>query len=368
MRLERLSKANAQYFDTAFSLYESAFPREERRDISEQKRAMENPNYHFDLILDGEKFYGVMLYWETDGLIYLEHFTTMPEVRGKGYGAKALDLLKEKNKIVLLEIEPPVDEFTQRRYGFYQRNGFIMNPYYHIQAKYHLGDEDLELKILSYPRVLKDEEYRDFYEYMTREIGIKANSSTEVTVRALKATDDLKQVAKLIYETDPYIYPNWFDDKSDGIKVISEMLLLPTLYNIENVTVAVDRNGFIAGMAVAKETPFVEEKESIALAFQRAGVKMDERTEQVYKDYYAKMGDANDGYYLANLAVDENHRKKGVASALLKEITKNKEKCTLECVVANSGSWRLYLRHGFRVEYEYPGVHGIPCYKMVYGG
>lgn len=48
-----------------------------------------------------------------------------------------------------------------------------MNPYYHIQAKYHIGDEDLELKILSYPRILDEREYTDFYKYMIREMSVK---------------------------------------------------------------------------------------------------------------------------------------------------------------------------------------------------
>ena len=111
--------------------------------------------------------------------LYLEDLFVIPEKRGKGYGKSALDLLKEKGKIILLEIEPPINGITQRRYNFYKRNGFAMNPYYHIQAKYHPGDADLELKVLTYPRVMEKEEYRLFYEYMTREIGINPSESKD---------------------------------------------------------------------------------------------------------------------------------------------------------------------------------------------
>lgn len=175
MELIRLTDQNSQYFKRAFELYESAFPNEERRDDLEQQRVLKKKDYHFDLIMDNGEFIGVMLYWETNEFVFLEHFTTCKELRGKGFGKKALDLLKEKNKTILLEIEPPIDEMTKRRYGFYKRNDFLMNPYYHIQAKYHLGDADLELKILSYPQVLTKQEYLSFYEYMTREIGIQPN-------------------------------------------------------------------------------------------------------------------------------------------------------------------------------------------------
>ena len=366
MRLERLSKNNEHLFNSAFSLYESAFPREERRDMPEQKRAMNNPDYHFDLIIQDRELLGVMLYWETDSFVFLEHFTTMPKVRGNGYGAAALDLLKAKGKTILLEIETPTDEMTHRRYEFYKRNGFVMNPYYHIQAKYHLGDEDLELKILSYPRELTKEEYRGFYEYMTREIGIQAKCADDITIRELQDGDDLAQVARLIYLTDPYIYPNWFDTLEDGIKVISEMISLPTMYSKENVTVAVTDDGYIAGVFVARMTPFTEKKEALYAAFKKAGVRCDSRTDEVFNAYYKPMGGVEDGYYIANIGVDPDYRKRGIAAAMISEKMRNKELCTLECVIANSGSWRLYQRLGFKIAYEYPGVHGIPCYKMIY--
>ena len=79
MRLERLSTSNADLFDRAFALYQSSFPVEERRDDIEQQRVLKKDAYHFDLIVVGDKFIGVMLYWETDNFIFLEHFTTLPE-------------------------------------------------------------------------------------------------------------------------------------------------------------------------------------------------------------------------------------------------------------------------------------------------
>ncbi|MGN1372584.1 MAG: GNAT family N-acetyltransferase [Candidatus Coproplasma sp.] len=185
-----------------------------------------------------------------------------------------------------------------------------------------------------------------------------------VTIRKMASGDDLDQVAKLIYLTDIYIYPNWFDSMEEGIKVIREMINLPTLYNRENITVAVTDDGFIAGMVVSKQTPFVEEEAVISQAFDRAGVKEDERTKQVFDAYYALMGEEKDGYYVANVAVDPTFRRQGVAAALIEKVIEGKDFCSLECVVANDGAWRLYQRLGFVIEYEYPGVHGIPCYKM----
>lgn len=366
MTLERLSNHNFYLFNRAIELYKSAFPKEERRDDLEQERVLKKEDYHFNLIMDDGVFIGVMLYWETEDFVFLEHFTTLPELRGKGFGKTALELLKKKNKIILLEIEPLVNELTKRRYDFYKRNGFLMNPYYHIQAKYHLGDEDLELKVLSYPKILTAEQYQSFYEYMTREIGIQANKATDVIIRGLNDNDDLDQVAKLIYLTDPYVYPNWFDDIQSGIKVIREMIDLPTLYNRENITVAVQENGFIAGIIVSKQSPFIEDYGVLCKAFDLAGITLDKRTKEVFEAYYSKMGGEEDGFYIANVAVDEQCRKRGIAASLVNHVIADKTFCTLECVVANTGSWRLYQRLGFKIAYEYPGVHDVPCYKMIY--
>ena len=365
MRLERLCDSNRHHFERAFALYESAFPTEERRDIAEQERAIGNSNYHFDLITDEDNLLGIMLYWETDDFVFLEHFTTLPEVRNRGIGAGALGILKSKGKPVLLEIEPPKDEMTERRYSFYKRNGFLMNPYYHIQAKYHVGDADLELKILSYPQILTEEQYRGFYEYMTREIGIKPSIANDIIIRGLKENDDYLQVAKLIYLTDPYIYPYWFRDIDEGKRVIAEMIRLPTLYRQENITVAVTPDGFIAGATVSAECPFNEDEADIRRAFVMADVEIDEeRTHRIYLDYYNKMGDAEDGHYIANVATDPDYRGRGIAAAMLSIITADKPLSTLECVVKNAGSLRLYQRLGFKIDFEYPGVFDVPCYRM----
>lgn len=175
IRLERLNSSNARLFDEAIRLYRDAFPKEERRDKDEQSRILENEAYHFEFILDGDELCGIALFWELEELIFLEHFAIKPSMRSMGLGSTVLEILKKKEKRLLLEIEPPTDELTKRRYGFYKRCGFVMNPYYHIQAKLRCGDGDVVLNVLSYPDVLSEREYGDFYGYMLREISCNHN-------------------------------------------------------------------------------------------------------------------------------------------------------------------------------------------------
>jgi ribosomal protein S18 acetylase RimI-like enzyme len=172
MYLERIYDTESRYFEQAFRLYEASFVYEERRDLAGQTDAMKTADYHFCVILDGEEFCGIVLYWEIGDLIYLEHLATRADLRCRGIGSQALDLLKQGGKTIILEIEPPVDELTSRRLGFYERNGFFLAPYHHIQAKYHIGDPDVELKILSYPALIAREKYDEFYEYMLKNISL----------------------------------------------------------------------------------------------------------------------------------------------------------------------------------------------------
>lgn len=363
MLLERLCDNNQYLYERAIALYQSAFPAEERRPSDEQTRVMKKPAYHFDFIMEAEEFLGIMLYWETDTFVFLEHFAMRPELRGQGLEANALSLLKEKGKTIILEIEDPIDAITCRRYAFYCRNGFFMTPHHHIQAKYRLGDEDLMLKILSYPHAITTEEYLQFQDYMTKEIGILPHFCDKITVRPMQEGDDKAQVAKLIYLSDKYIYPYWFDTLEDAQKVLAALMELPTLYNQKNITVAVTENGFIAGAVVSADCPVCEEEAFLYEAFEKAGVAHDERTHRIFLDYYAKMTEP-DGHYLANIAVDPLFRGKGIASTMLIPILYGKPYCHLECVKANIGAWRVYQRLGFTIENEYPGVFGVPCYRM----
>lgn len=365
MKLERLSDKNHIYYKQAFELYKSAFPEIERRDDEEQKRIMQNSYYHFDLIFDNDDFIGIMLYWELDNLIFLEHFTTLPELRNHGYGAKSLDLLKQKGKTVILEIENPIDELTKRRFEFYRRNGFVMTEIYHIQAKYHLGYDDLMLKILSYPDKISESEYIGFLNFMTQEIGILPKFANNVTVRPMQASDDAEVVAKLIYLSDVFIYPTWFDSIEDGVKVISRMIDLHTLYNRKNILLAVNSEDKIVGALVGTEDPIDETEDAIRQAFALAGVKSDERTHYIFKNYYGKMTNEKGEFYVANITVDPDFRHQGIGATLLHEAVKDKKYSHLECVKENIGAWRVYQRLGFSIIEEYPGVYDVPCYNMV---
>ena len=170
MQLIRLDKNNARFYDDAINLYINSFPLCERRDITSHKIALSYSDYHFDFIIKDNKFIGIMLYWETNEFIFLEHFAILPSLRNNGFGQSALNLLKEKNKTIILEIEPPIDDLTIRRLNFYKRNDFYLTNHNHIQLKYHKNDNDLILKIMSFPLPINEKEYKLFRNYLNEKV------------------------------------------------------------------------------------------------------------------------------------------------------------------------------------------------------
>lgn len=120
MKFIRLLSKDDKIFSEAMKLYGKSFPSHEQREIESQKEILKDEEYHFDLIYDNDSFVGIVLYWETSNYIYIEHFCVEPNMRNKKYGEKALELLKEKKKTVILEIDPPIDEMSLEESHFIQ--------------------------------------------------------------------------------------------------------------------------------------------------------------------------------------------------------------------------------------------------------
>ncbi len=175
MKLIRITSNDEMYAD-AMRLYRMSFPYCEQREPVHQKRLMEHPDYFFDLIYDEDEWIGVITLWQTDRFVYIEHFCILPEKRNNRYGERALALLNEisDGRKMILEIDPPIDDISKRRRGFYERCGYIENEFLHVQPTYHMGGEDVPLVIMSSPKKLTRAEYGEFYDYMLTVIfGIK---------------------------------------------------------------------------------------------------------------------------------------------------------------------------------------------------
>ncbi|MDO5407954.1 MAG: GNAT family N-acetyltransferase [Eubacteriales bacterium] len=170
MRFERIKGAEHRMYEQALRLYRISFPPHEQREALSQKRILGDGEYHFDLIYDEELFVGLALYWETEQFLYLEHFCILPEARNRRYGQKVLEKLKERQKTLILEIDPPEDDISIRRKGFYERCGFVENPYSHVHPPYHSGNDGHRLRIMTCPGQIDREMYEEFAEYLSSRV------------------------------------------------------------------------------------------------------------------------------------------------------------------------------------------------------
>ena len=363
MQFLRLTNSTDKYYAEAFSLYERNFQFSERRDTDEQRRVMMHKDYNYEVVLQNNEFCGIAFYWETENYIFLEHLCVLESKRNQRIGHAILEHLKSKGKIIYLEIEPIVDEITAKRKKFYESNGFFLNDHYHIQVKYHLEDDDLQLLIMTLGRTISKQEYDEFYAYMVEHVQIRQRDVDEVSVVPATLDDNLDAIAELIYYSDNYIYPGLFDGVEEGKKVLAQMIASETLYNYQNLLVA-KWQGQVVGVIVHDYQPVDYSLEVYRSCFEKANVPFDNKAQYMWENYYLLMKEDTKALYVANVCVSSACRGKGVATKLFNKLFQIDNHCYLECVQANQAAVNLYKKLGFEIMYEYPGVFGVPCYKM----
>ncbi len=157
--------------DELWALYESSFPRCERRSFAQHVRAMlEQPSFACVKVCVSERVAGLVFFWEMEHCLFLEHLAIAPEYRRQGGGRMALKWLQGKGLPIVLEIEPPADERTCGRLKFYESCGFIRLPYPHVQAAFHADTHSVPLGLLSWPHALSSSEVEKFERILREQV------------------------------------------------------------------------------------------------------------------------------------------------------------------------------------------------------
>ncbi|MBO5374579.1 MAG: GNAT family N-acetyltransferase [Clostridia bacterium] len=190
----------------------------------------------------------------------------------------------------------------------------------------------------------------------------------DIQVRKLAEGDDLTQVSRLIYETDNYIFPHFFGQSTTSAKeILPFMIEADTIYNKNNIYIALLDNQIIAVIVIVP-SPISINLGAFIDSFEKANVMIDESFQKVMMEYFIPMEALPEGYYIANLCVDELYRGKGVGSAMLdlilEEIDKEKD-VYLDCLTDNARAISVYEAHDFEKLFEFSGFTGLPYYKMI---
>ncbi|WP_147804997.1 GNAT family N-acetyltransferase [Alkalicoccus halolimnae] len=99
------------------------FPDEEMKSREHIELLLSDKNHIYK---KSEDEYHVMMYVEMDDFSFIDYLFVSKEARGKGIGKKMLNKLKERDKPIILEVEPVdyEDTDTEKRQRFYRREGF----------------------------------------------------------------------------------------------------------------------------------------------------------------------------------------------------------------------------------------------------
>ncbi len=144
-------------FAEFLDLMHEAFPISERRTDEEFSSLRTHPNVQLLCTLDGEHLRGAMLLWRMDEFVFVENFATHPAARNQGLGSAMLNRIEPP---CVLEVEPPEDELTRRRVGFYRRNGFVLNEYeYYLPCLNEETERSPQLFLMSRPEALTPERF-----------------------------------------------------------------------------------------------------------------------------------------------------------------------------------------------------------------
>ncbi|MBP6122727.1 MULTISPECIES: GNAT family N-acetyltransferase [Providencia] len=162
LTVKRLTKEDAEEINTINKLYDYAFPRYEQRSYAGRSAILSINDYHLDYFSDNGVFVGFIGSWKINDYFYIEHLAISSNLRGQGYGQKVLEQFCSKVMKVILEIDPVIDEVSQKRLSFYRHCGFKQNQYQHAHPSYYPENKPHYLEVLTFPSSIDQQTYQIF--------------------------------------------------------------------------------------------------------------------------------------------------------------------------------------------------------------
>lgn len=154
----------------AWKIYESSFPYCEQWSPESYDRAFADPAFEADGIRHGGELVGILFHWNAGGYRYVEHLAVSPALRNQNMGSRILSAFCRKAGRVILEIDPPVDDISCRRKRFYERLGFVANPYEYLHPSFRRPFCTHQLVLMSYPAAVSYEEARTFADFVRERV------------------------------------------------------------------------------------------------------------------------------------------------------------------------------------------------------
>lgn len=172
---------------------------------------------HFDLLLQekGDIYHKdegpnhIVMYAEFDTFVFIDYLFVSSKVRGQGIGEKLINKFKEKNKPIILEVEPVdyEDSDTEKRLRFYKRMAFKHAKSIGYSPYSLATNKETKLEILYWSPDDSSEEliyqqmksiYKSIHTYKDEEVYGQSYQSVDKVLRFIKEqteTDLLQDIA-----------------------------------------------------------------------------------------------------------------------------------------------------------------------------
>lgn len=189
--------------------------------------------------------------------------------------------------------------------------------------------------------------------------------------RRAKLDDNFEQIAELIYDTDPFIYPFWFgNNKSEAIRVLSNKIDdKGFVFHYDNLYVAYDMEtnaivGFIC--ALDKSINFNYDYSELEKINSNYDFTIKNYIKPIIKDVVEY---DDNSIYIINVCVKQNLRGKHIGTRLLGYFLSQMEeqgydKFYLDCLLHNLRARNLYHSFSFREMKEVVGFDGTDSSKV----
>lgn len=157
------------------NIYESSFPKDERRNWDEIIELVKTEKIIFYSIVNNNSTIGFLTSWSFADFLFIEHFVIDEKERNKGFGNAAIEkIIAQTKKTIILETEENTDTTSAKRIKFYQKIGFEINEFEYLQAPYSGNSKFIKMHLLSHPRKITKKDfirfkqliYKDVYNYI----------------------------------------------------------------------------------------------------------------------------------------------------------------------------------------------------------
>lgn len=157
-------------FEQALSLYERAFPLEERRSRASLIESLRRPDCKMYSVMWANEAAAFIIAWDLKvgekEFVFVEHMAVNSKVRSRGYGSAVLNRIAG-GKDLMLEVEPPdyvEGSARTKRIRFYGRKLklHLNNQFDYVQPPYDEGGRYVPLALMSRPPIADRAQFEQY--------------------------------------------------------------------------------------------------------------------------------------------------------------------------------------------------------------